>query len=388
MTSWRAMAVLPNIELETPVEGGLAALVGHEDPRLKAIRRTHPNFHRFLGRFTDAFGVKLRPAVLIQRSDAPDWTRNIDAIASLRDAVAISTVPYSRALEINYARGHRITFANAFWLYPWMLDRDNEHLIANTPGMLALHQVEAFKGQSTPETPRMTLSERDLDLPLLDALLARWHQRYEARRPDWADRALFRSLNMANQAAQLPAGMDTTLYDVGRMIALWVSAFEILAHPGEGMSGLHKVYELLDQLEWKYRRSAPKRYKAYPKKPNSPRRTAACWLYGEIHQARNDFLHGNEVTPVRLRIGKGEHNLFQLAAPLYRLALTAFLPLTSSGPVPSVSDIEAFAAEMVRRSSFEHYQGVAEKAILLARGIDLDRDIRERRARRRRSSTQ
>lgn len=387
MTSWRAMAVLPNIELETPVEGGLAALVGHEDPRLKAIRRAHPNFHRLLSRFTDAFGVKLRPAVLIQRADAPDWTRNIDAIASFRDVVAIATVPYNRALEINHPQGHRITFANAFWLYPWMLDRDNEHLIANTPGMLALHQFEAFKGQSTPEMPCVTLSERDLDLPLMDALLARWHQRYEPQRPDWADRALFRSLNMANQAAQLPAGMDTTFYDVGRMIALWVSAFEILAHPGKGMSGLPKVYDLLDRLEWNYSRSATNRYKAYPKKPNSPRRTAACWLYGEIHKARNDFLHGNDVTPARLRIGNGEHNLFHLAAPLYRLALTAFLPLTSSRPVPSVSDTEAFAAEIVRRLSFEHYQGVAEKAILLARGLDLHHDIRQRRARRR-SGTQ
>lgn len=94
------------------------------------------------------------------------------------------------------------------------------------------------------------------------------------------------------------------------------------------------------------------------------------------------------MTRARLRIGKGEHNLFQLAAPLYRLALTAFLSLTSSGPCPSVSDMEAFAAEIVRRSSFEHYQGAAEKAILLARGIDLDRDIRQRRARRRRSSGQ
>lgn len=388
MSSWRAMAVLPNIELGTPVESGLAALVGHDDPRLKAIRRAHSNFDRFLGRFTDAFGVKLRPAVLIHTSDAPDWTRNVDAISSFRDAVAISTVPYNRALEINHGRGHRIAFANAFWLYPWMLDRENRRLIANTPGMLALHQIEAFKGQSSPEMPLMTLTERDLDLPLLEALLARWRQRYERRRPDWADRALFRSLNMANQAAQLPAGMDTTLYDVGRMIALWVSAFEILAHPGEGMSGLYRVYELLDRLEWKYRRSAPKRFKAYPKKPNSTRRTAACWFYGELHQARNDFLHGNEVTPTRLRIGNGEHNLFQLAAPLYRLALTAFLPLSSLGPFPPVSDPDAFGAEIVRRSRFGYYQGVAEKAILLARGIDLDRDISQRLARRRRSGNQ
>jgi hypothetical protein len=131
-----------------------------------------------------------------------------------------------------------------------MLNRHNQDLIANTPAMIALDKVSAFRGQSTPEMPHMILSDADVDQPLLEALLARRRERYGGRRPVWSDRALFRSLNMANQAAQIPAGMDTTFYDVGRMIALWVSAFEILAHPGQGRSGLGKVYELLERVEW------------------------------------------------------------------------------------------------------------------------------------------
>lgn len=48
----------------------------------------------------------------------------------------------------------------------------------------------------------------------------------------WDDVALTRSLNMAYHASLLPAGTDTTFYDVGRIVSLWVSAFEILVHPG------------------------------------------------------------------------------------------------------------------------------------------------------------
>jgi hypothetical protein len=69
---------------------------------------------------------------------------------------------------------------------------------------------------------------------MFEALFRRWKRHYLARGRLWSDRALFRSLNMAANAAQLPGGIDTTLYDLGRMTGLWVSAFEILAHPHTG----------------------------------------------------------------------------------------------------------------------------------------------------------
>ena len=234
MEEWTAAAVLPNIELQKPIEGGLAALAPGGDPRLSALCQAHPNLRKFLGKFTNAFGIKLHPAVLIVHGNAPPSIFKVDALASFRDAVALSVVTRSRAFEIVHPRGHRINFSNSFWLYPWSPDKDYEDLIADTPGLLGLHEVTAFKGQSSSEISVMTLTEYDVDEPLLTALLDRWRRRYAGRRPQWPDRALFRSLNMANQASQLPAGVDTTFYDVGRLIALWVSAFEILAHPGRG----------------------------------------------------------------------------------------------------------------------------------------------------------
>jgi len=36
----------------------------------------------------------------------------------------------------------------------------------------------------------------------------------------------------------LPGNVEVTIYDIGKAIALWVSAFEILAHPGTPNVGL------------------------------------------------------------------------------------------------------------------------------------------------------
>ena len=56
------------------------------------------------------------------------------------------------------------------------------------------------------------------------SLLKRWERYYLVAGRRREDRILFRSLNMAVKAAQMPGGIDVTLYDVGRMIALWVWA--------------------------------------------------------------------------------------------------------------------------------------------------------------------
>ena len=369
MEEWIATAVLPNVEIQNPVEGGFAAFAARGDPRVSALCQAHPNLKRFLGKFTNAFGIKLRPTVLIVKSSAPRSIFGVDALASFRDAVALSVVTRSRAHEIVHPRGHRINFSNSFWFYPWMLEKSYDDLVGDTPGLLGLHEVGAFRGQSSPEVPGMRLTRSDIDEPLLTALLDRWRRCYGGSRPQWPDRALFRSLNMANQASQLPAGRDATFYDVGRMIALWVSAFEILAHPGNGKSSLWAVYDLLERVEWTLRLAGLRRYKAYEaKRKGNRRRIIACRLYGEIYRARNDFLHGNPVARNRLIVKPAKRSLFQYAAPLYRMALAGFLPLSWSGQLPSVNEAQAFAEHVAERMDFRSYQKAVEKALLTARG--------------------
>jgi hypothetical protein len=57
---------------------------------------------------------------------------------------------------------------------------------------------------------------------------------------------------MANEAARLPSVVASTVYDVGRTLALWVSAFEIVAHPGgAGRSNMSTVADLIERVEWR-----------------------------------------------------------------------------------------------------------------------------------------
>ena len=222
----------------------------------------HPPFKELISRFTNAFAVHLNPLVLIIRNDALPKVSQVEPLASFRDVAALCTIPYARSLGLVYPnRGHRISYSNSFWLYPWMLGTDNQHLVASTPAFEGLHVVKEFHGQSSPDLPTMKFS--DVDSPLLEVLLQRWKRYYLGKRMRREDRTLFRSLNMAMQTPQLPGGIDVTLYDLGRIIALWVSAFEILAHTPAARSGLHQIYSLLERVSYGERGVGQRRYKAY-----------------------------------------------------------------------------------------------------------------------------
>lgn len=351
---WTPAAILPNLEGEKAIEGDVIAIVPCDDARVECFGAAHPKFKDFVSRFTDAFGVELRPLVLIVHNDVIPKVADVQALSSFRDLAAMCTVPYGRAMASIYPNGgHRLSYANSFLLYPWMLGRDNEFLVANTPALNGGHVVDEFRGQSSPEIPEKDL--KDIDRPLFKALYRCWKRHYLGKRKTWSDRALFRSLNMATNAAQLPGGIDTTLYDLGRITGLWVSAFEILAHPRTAKSGLQTVYPLLESVKHLNPRLSRKLYVAHVggKKP-WPRRPLTCWLYGELYKARNEFLHGNPVSPKTLSPRALQQSLFWFAPGLYRLALTGFLDL----PVPKIS--MSFIDD-------RQYQSAIERAILKAR---------------------
>ncbi len=362
---WTPVFVLPNVQLLGAIECEIAALAPAHDRRIAALKRAQPMFRKFLGRFAENFGEKFEPAVLLLRADAAPSFLEIGALASFRDLIAISVVAYNRALELRNPRGFRVLFGEAFAIYPWMLDKHYEDLIGSTPAILGIHEVAKFKGQSSPSVFRMSLDSGGIDQPLLTALLGRWRRRYEAAEPDWADIALFRSVNMAYHASLLPAATETTFYDIGRLVSLWVSAFEILVHPGgNGQANRDKVFELIEKTPWELQATAELAHDTGGK--TTVKRTLASWLYQALHDCRNNFLHGNPVERDDLRLPVSGRTVFEYAAPLYRLALTSFLPLTYGRAMPSVSDTEAFGVYIAGHMEFVGPQRSVEEAILTA----------------------
>ncbi len=362
---WSPAAILPNLTAKKAVEGGVVAFVPCDDPRVQAFCAAHSNFRELISRFTDAFGVPRNPVVQIVRNDVASKLTFVEPLASFRDLVALSVVPYARSLSVVYGNPRHISYSNSFWLYPWMLAKDNIHIVAVTPAITAMHIVDEFHGQSSPELSTMVLT--DLDEPLFQVLLARWKRHYLGKRQRWQDRALFRSLNMANQAAQLPAGVDATLYDLGRIAALWVSAFEILTHPRKGKAGLGSVYACLGAVSHIDRKVRLRRFSAYMnhKRP-WPRRALPCWLYGKLYRARCNFLHGEPIGPSPLNPVGSKVSLFWLAPCLYRLALTTFLGLSFKKPIPRGSPGK-LAEYIASNMKFERYQETIERALLRVR---------------------
>lgn len=380
MTSeWTPIFVLPNVPLDSAIGCSIAALVPAHDRRVAVLKRAYPKFRRFLNRFADNFGAKFEPSILLLNTAASPIYRDVGTLASFRDLIALSAVIRGRALELRYPRGMRVLFGDAFAIYPWMLDCHYEDMIGSTPAILGTHDVARFKGQSSPAVFRTPLGESDIDQPLLAELMTRWRRRYEASEPLWADVALMRSLNMAYQASLIPAGTDTTFYDVGRIVSLWVSAFEILVHPGgNGRANRDKVFDLIESTRWEIPASARLAHDSGGKtKP--AKRTLASSLYQVLHESRNDFLHGNPVERDNLVLPTPQRSIFEYAAPLYRIALTAFLPLTYGAPMPSADDAEAFGAYIADHMTYMDPQKDAEEALLTAMRSPEDREPRRSR---------
>ena len=334
--SWMPVWALPNITLDGPVEGRWTALVPPSDARVEELVERHPNFRIYMGRFSDSHGNAIEPALIIQREETPTEFSSSDALGSFRDIAVAAAVPKANALEIvnEYSLG-LVGYSNFFSVYPWMVDRDYQFIVALTPAIGGVHNVDALHGQSSPELMPTALERNRLDEPLLQELLRRWEVMYESREPSWENVALVRSLNMANQACLTPGGRDVVMYDYGRVTALWVAAFEILVHPeGSDPANKPRVFELLERIPWIDETCGAQEFTVH-ERGNRLRKNIACWLYEQIYNCRNDFLHGNPVDEGNLQIPGSRRLMTNHAPTLYRLALSAFLSLvwteTSSG---------------------------------------------------------
>jgi hypothetical protein len=362
MATWIPMFALPNIDVEESIERPGIAIVSLRDKRLKALVKNHPRFAVYL-RFETEFGLKVWPSILLRESASPERYRTAEALAGFRDAVAISVIPHSWAHTLRFETRAGIRYANWFSFYPWMTDAKYEGIIMQSMARLGYDdRIEALRAQTTAGFSYDQLAPRLVDRPLLEAVLDRWVARFATDTPTLGNVALFRSLNMALSASMLPGNVEATIYDIGRSIALWVSAFEILAHSGSSQVGFRQVYQLLERANWNLSECRDPIYEPYGYKEGQRKRILPVWLYGELNRARNDFLHGNKITDDRLIVAPGKRALNLYTAPLFRMALTSHLDLRMDRPpaLDGKTDYEAFLAY---QHEFGGYQRDLEAAI-------------------------
>ncbi len=350
--SWTPQVVLANVTLSSAIEACPVAFLPSDDARVESLNAAHSVHADFLSRFTDQFRQPVRPTVLVVESSAVEGYRRVEAMASIRDLLSICIVARARARHIQNKVSNHVFYSRSFDFYPWMVGQDHECLVADTPAMTGFDVLSLFTGQTAAEVHLAKVSPDDLDRPLFDELLKRWRHTYGGREASWDDTKLMRSLNMAFHASQPPADQGATVFDYGRILALWVSALEILVHPGKGSrADKPKVLEHLKNVIW-FAETCGKRAQE------------TCHA---IYRYRNDFLHGNPIDADAVPPVMSRDSLFGVAAPLYRMALASFLRLKCEEPLSLLDDPEKVGRQMGASIDFRNYQRDFETAILQCR---------------------
>lgn len=323
--TWDFVGVFHNLSILHPLECGDLLVAPASDNRVTQRARKEAALRPLLGNFCDQFRRAFEPACLLVRQKSRATGDGITAFLNILRIASI-TRAWERAVAGGAQAINAYLYSDYFDLYPWTPSRNGDLLLIHTPAMSGGDAPTDFRGQSDPSLARVSSAHIDHDETLLRGLLAQHRARWrQTRERNWARRALFRSLEMACCAMRMPYDNLGSINDYGTRLALWVSAFEILAHPGRRSNvDLAKVRELLRSVAYRTARVRSSRYCVRGTPATLPE-----VAYEAIYCIRNDFLHGN---PVRLAtlFPRGESRRYPLTAVapiLYKCALAAHLNL-------------------------------------------------------------
>ena len=362
--TWEFAYLLPHAAFQEPIENEYLALVPPDDSRLKALARQHTAVKRLAERFTDQFRRKLKPSALLVRSDAPKSVLDFYAVVSYRNLIAVASLIDAWTYQLGGGSAGYPLWTDYFDLYAFTPTKDYRQLMAQSVASMEIDQPTKFAGQRAAHLPTAERLSFGVDKCVLNTCLHHWKRRFVAGRREWKNRVLFRSLEIACQAARMPAvgTRHPTIHDAGIGISLWVSAFEILKQRRTDYASLKSVLTLLKRADWLDAKLKARRYSLKDRKGKVVARiNYACKLYAELYRARCDFLHGNPVSAGNL-FPSGERKspgLLHCAPLVYRVALLAFLG-AGSAPRPTGS-LQRYA-----EACFAHslHQGQFEDALL------------------------
>jgi hypothetical protein len=325
---WLIIFALPDLNLNEPVGDENIAIVPKDDSRITKITKNSPFSKALVENFEDQFGQKQNPALLIISDTAPQQLREIDAIVGFRNIFALSTIIKGHEHSLTSKFVAYPVYSDYFDFYPITISKDDDGFLTKSPSVLGFDdERKSFRGQTSPSLAGPAHVSAGPPGFLFDQLQKVWSRRYLRKRyGEWSTRALFRSLEMAYQATSMPFKNYSTMYDFGASASLWVSALEILSHPKKGSANLSTVLDLIGKYDWI---DKDVKRRAYVVKYGGKRTNVnlAQKLYKELYDTRNAFLHGNPVTPNRLKPfrRKEAQAITRFAPLLYEVALISFL---------------------------------------------------------------
>ena len=151
MPEWTPIWALPNVSVREPIGAGPIALTNVDDARVRELMAAQPNFKLYLSRFASTFQRRISPSLMIVDDKVmPREMRTVELVASFRDLIALSVIPYQRARAVKYDRAVHLCFSDTFWCHPWMVSNDYQYMTSQTMAQLALDEVAEFRGQPLP----------------------------------------------------------------------------------------------------------------------------------------------------------------------------------------------------------------------------------------------
>lgn len=215
MNNWHFIYLLHNLSLKESIEYDYIAIVPSTDERVIHLIQNYETIEYFVNNFTDQFGRKVDPSILVVRDDAPKLVFESDALVGLKNAIAISFIIFS--WQNFLTQGWQIgsaNYSNYFDIYPISPNKNYDRFTISTPSVLGSHkphEPREFCGQSSAELAKISPTQ-DYDSEILDTLLKKWKERYINRKTrDWSLGALFRSLEMAYHACSIPFENNSTI---------------------------------------------------------------------------------------------------------------------------------------------------------------------------------
>jgi hypothetical protein len=322
--NWEFVFILPNISIKDPVGNDNIAICSPSDPRVEALMQLHSNIRYLVTGFTDQLNRKITPSVLIRKNRSPN-KYSLDSLIDFRNIYAICCVISGWQNLLNRDDGQlmpsNVLYSDYFDIYPIVPSSMDDYLAIISPAARGLDTASEFTGQISPGIVSQVYNPH-YDDALFKALSKEWMKRHILRRySDWELISLFRSLQIAYQALSMADSNFSTIYDYGTNLSLWVSAFEILAHPKNGSVNLQSVLSLLDNSFLS--KELLKRLYTVDFHKKSHRVNLVQKLYCQIYNARNCYIHGNpvktkDVTPW----GKtNRHPLYTFAPLIFEVAL-------------------------------------------------------------------
>lgn len=366
---WELLFTLPNLSppIPTPFESSGYVICSGNDPRLKHLAPNAGNAtsREMLNRFRTPRGERYKPGCFLIQSDIPIAMRNGEAIKAFRNVCAISTTTaaYARGLDAHHAAQWLAHWSDQFLLGYFVAGRSGwvqtlDGAVKGADKAIPLQQPAAQFGKPSNWST-------EVDEPLLNRLFRCWRRCYLQQQDRGNLLRLFRSLEIAFHASLFPADGLTSINDVGTRLALWVSAFEVLCHPG-GSASVNKrhVQEMLRDAPFTSKELVAKRYTVSFRR-NRIRVTLPEALYDDLYWARNQFLHGMPVRPAMLhyRQSTAYASLANIAHVLFNAALVSYLRRLSvpGGPFDVTKlTVKNLARYMKTHRGFERVQkGIA-----------------------------